>query len=81
MKLLIAKDLNLLRGIFRIGKMSNFLAVGQGFPSSPGFPIKVESKGVTVHTWWVQHFFDIFGKKGDIWHMILGNKPAGHSCV
>ena len=28
MKLLTAKDLNLLRGIFLIGEISNFLAVG-----------------------------------------------------
>ena len=29
-----------------------------------------------VHTWWVQQFFNIFGKKADTWHMILGDNPA-----
>ena len=24
---------------------------------------------------------DIFGKKGDAWHMILGDNPAGHGFV
>ena len=44
MKLLIPKDLNLLRGIFLMGEMSNFLAVGYDFPPYPGFPIKVQGK-------------------------------------
>ena len=35
----------------------------------------------TVHTWWVQQFCDIFGKKEDACHMILGDNPAGHSLV
>ena len=29
----------------------------------------------------MQQFFDIFGKKGDIWRMILGDTPAGHGFV
>ena len=29
----------------------------------------------------MQQFCDIFGKKGDAWHMILGDNPAGHSFV
>ena len=29
----------------------------------------------------MQQFFDIFGKKGDIWCMILGDAPAGHGFV
>ena len=45
MKLLIAKDLNLLKGIFLMGDMSKFLAVGLDFSPSPGFPIKVQGKG------------------------------------
>ena len=40
MKLLTAKDLNLLRRIFLMGEMSKFLAVG-----SPGLPINVQGKG------------------------------------
>ena len=35
----------------------------------------------TVHTWWVQQFFDIFVKKRDTLHMILGDNPAGHCFV
>ena len=27
----------------------------------------------TVHTWWVKQFCDIFVKKGDTWHVILGD--------
>ena len=29
----------------------------------------------------MQQFCDIFGKKGDAWHMILGDTPAGHGFV
>ena len=29
----------------------------------------------------MQQFCDIFGKKGDACHMILGDNPAGHSLV
>ena len=29
----------------------------------------------------MQQFFDIFGKKGDIWRMILGDNPAGRCLV
>ena len=47
---LIAKDLNLLRGIFLMAKMSTSLGAGQDFPSSPGFPIKVQGKeGQSTH--------------------------------
>ena len=35
----------------------------------------------TVHTLLVQQFCVIFCKKGDAWHMILGNNPAGHGFV
>ena len=34
-----------------------------------------------LHTWWVQQFCDIFGKRGDAWHMILGDNPTGHGFV
>ena len=43
--------------------------------------MKVQGKGEPVHTWWVQQFCDIFGKKGDAWHMILGDNPTGHGFV
>ena len=45
MKLLTPKDLNLLRGIFLMGEMSKFLAVGYDFSPSPRLPIKVQGKG------------------------------------
>ena len=38
-------------------------------------------EGGTVHTWLVQQFCDIFGKKGDAKDMILGDNPAGHGFV
>ena len=65
-----------------MGEMSKFLAIGQDFSPSPGLPMKVQGKGEPVHTWWVQQFCDIFGKKGDAWHMILGDNPTqGLSCI
>ena len=45
LKLLTAKDLNLWRGIFLMGKMSKFLVVGQDFSPLPGLLIKVQRKG------------------------------------
>ena len=50
-KLLIEKDLNLLRVIFLMVELSRI------FPHP--------QKWGTVHTLWVQQFCDIFGKKGD----------------
>ena len=44
--LLIAKDVNLLRGVFLVGEVSKFLAVGWDSPLSPGFPIKVYGDNV-----------------------------------
>ena len=29
----------------------------------------------------MQQFCDSFGKKGDVWYMILGDNPAGHGFV
>ena len=29
----------------------------------------------------MQQFCNIFGKKGDAWHMIVGDNPAGHGFV
>ena len=42
---------------------------------------KGSGEGGTVHTSWVQQFFEIFGKKGDTWHMVLGYNPAGNCFV
>ena len=58
-----------------MGEMSKFLSVRQDLPPSPEFPKKVQGKG------WVQQFFDIFGKKGDTWCMILEYNPAGYCFV
>ena len=41
MTFLIAKEVNILRGSFLIGKMSKFMAVGWDSSPSPGFPINV----------------------------------------
>ena len=38
---LIAKDVNLLKGVFLVGEISKFLAVGWVSSQSPGFPINV----------------------------------------
>ena len=51
------------------------------FFTIPRDTYKGAGKGGTVYTWWVQQFCDIFGKKGDAWHMILGDNPAGHDFV
>ena len=45
MKLLMVKDLNLLRGNFLMGEMGKFLAVENNFSPSPGLPINVQWKG------------------------------------
>ena len=45
MKLLTAKDLNLLKGIFLRGEMSKFLAFGEDFFPSPLLAIKIQGKG------------------------------------
>ena len=29
----------------------------------------------------MQQFCGIFGKRGDAWHMVLGESPAGHGFV
>ena len=42
---------------------------------------KGSGEGGTVYPWWVQQFCDVFGKKGDAWHMILGDNPARHGFV
>ena len=41
MTFLITEDVNLLKGIFLVGEISKFLAIGWDFPPSPGFPINV----------------------------------------
>ena len=45
MKLLIAKDLNLLSGIFLREKRVNFWLLGRIFFPYPGFPTKGQGKG------------------------------------
>ena len=68
-------------GSFSDGGNEKFFGCWVGFFPIPIFTQKGSEKGGTVHTWWVQHFCDIFGKKGDVWHMILGDDPAGHGFV
>ena len=50
-----------------------------GFFPIPKVPHKASGEGGTVQTWWEQEFCDIFGKKGNVRHMFLGDKPTGHS--
>ena len=52
-----------------------------GFSPIPKVSHKSSGEGGTVHIWCMQQFFDIFGKKGDAWHMIPGDNPAGHGFV
>ena len=61
--------------------MSKCLAFGQDFFPIPTVSHKGSGEGGTVHTWWVQQFCDIFGKKGDARHMLLGDNPVGHGFV
>ena len=56
------------------------MPLGRIFPI-PRVSHKGSGEGGTVHTWWVQQFCDIFGKKGDVWLMILGDNPAGHDIL
>ena len=77
-KLLIAKDLNLLRGIFLMGKISTFLGVGQDFPPSPGFPIKVQGKEGQSTPGGCNNFLTFLWRREIPWHTILGDNPDGH---
>ena len=52
-----------------------------GFFRVPRVTHKGSGKGETVHTWWVEQFWDIFHKKEDAWHMFLVYNPAGHGFV
>ena len=52
-----------------------------GFFAIPWVSDKASGESGAVYTWWVQLFCDIFGKKGDAWHMILGNNHAGYDFV
>ena len=79
-KFFTAKDLNLSNLFFWWGKWVNFWLLGSICPIPRVFH-KASEDGKTVHTWWVQQFCDIFGKKGDVWHIILGDSPAGHGFV
>ena len=76
-KLLIVKDLNLLRGVFWWERWVNFWLLLRIFPI-PRVSHKGSGERGTVHTWGVHQFFDIFVKKGDTWHIILWDNPAGH---
>ena len=78
MKLLIAKDFNLLRGIFLMGKVSKFLAVGQDFPPSPGFPIKVRRRGEQSTPGRCNNFYLAYDS-GDL--VLIELFQISHNCV
>ena len=80
-KILIAKDLNLLRGIFLTGEISKILVVRKDFFPFIMFRIKIQGKSEQPIHGWCNNFFDIFGKKGDTWRMILGDKSARHGFI
>ena len=52
-----------------------------GFSPIPRVSHKSSGERGTVHTWWVHQFFYFFVKKGDTWHMIPWDNPAGHCFV
>ena len=82
MKLLIAKDLNLLKGIFLMGKMSKFLVIGQDFPPSLGFLIKVQRKGREESTpEGCNNFLTFFVRRDIPGIIILRDNPAGRCFV
>ena len=80
-KILIAKDLNLLRGIFLTGEISKILVVRKDFFPFIMFRIKIQGKSEQPIHGWCNNFFDIFSKKGDTWRMILGDKSARHGFI
>ena len=67
MKLLIAKDLNVLRGIFWWVEWVNFCLLGRIFPHPQGFPQRFRGRENNLH---------LFGKKGNAWRVILEDNPA-----
>ena len=52
-----------------------------GFSPVPRVSHKGSGERGRVRTWWVHYFFDIFVKKEDTQHIILGDIPAGHCFV
>ena len=64
-----------------MGEVSKFLSVGQDFPPYSVFRIKVQGKLGQSTPGGCNIFFDILGKKGDTWHMILEYNPTGNCFV
>ena len=64
-----------------MGEMSEFLAVGQDFSPSPGFPIKVQGKEEQSTPGGCNNFVTFLVKNGDIYHTILGDNPDRHGIV
>ena len=60
-----------------MGEMNKFLTVGQDFFPILRVTLKGSGEGGTDYTRWMQQFCDIFDKKVDACHMILGDNPAG----
>ena len=52
MTFLIGDDVNLLRELFLVGRMSNFLALGWDSRLITRVSQKGSGEGETVHTWW-----------------------------
>ena len=79
-------SVNLLKGIFLVGKVINILAVGWDSPPPPNPQGSQGSNvGGKVHTWGRQQSNikegDIFGKNGNTGCIFLGDNPAGHCFV
>ena len=76
-----SKRFKSIKGDFSDGENEYIFGCWVGFFPIPRVIHKGSGEKRTVHTWWMQQFCDILGKKGDAWHMILGDNPAGHGFV
>ena len=76
-----SKRFKSIKGDFSDGKDEYIFECWVGFSPIPRSSHKKLGERRAVHTWWVQQFFDIFVKKGDTLHLILGDNPAVHCFV
>ena len=85
MTLLIGEDLNILRVVFLLGKISKFSPARWNSPTIANFFSKVFGEKETIHIWWGQQSnikeSDIFGKNWNTEGIILGANPAEHCFV
>ena len=70
-----------IKGNFSDGGNEEMFGCWVGFSPTTRVSHNGSGEGGTVHTWWVQQFFDIFDMKWDTWRMILGFNPAGNCFV